>query len=72
MARRAGRCSRAVGNAGLPVVLGVAGVAHAGGRGGPRGCLPVVRAAGRGFVPHGGRQMLELAVSRKEANKSEQ
>jgi hypothetical protein len=50
MARRAGRCSRAEGNAGLPVVLGVAGVAHAAGRGGLRACLPVVRAAGGGAL----------------------
>src|SRR5688500_6911953 len=46
MARRAGRCGRAGGNAGLPVVRGVAGMAHAAGRGGLRACLPVVRAAG--------------------------
>jgi hypothetical protein len=46
MARHAGRCGRAGGNAGLPVVRGVAGVALAAGQGGLRACLPVVRAAG--------------------------
>jgi hypothetical protein len=55
MARRAGRCGRAGGNTGLPVVRAAAGVAHAAGRGGLRACLRVVRttvgvarAAGRG------------------------
>jgi hypothetical protein len=46
MARRAGRCGRAGGNAGLPVVRAARGVVHAAGRGGLRACLPVVRAVG--------------------------
>jgi hypothetical protein len=61
MARRAGRCGRAGGNAGLPVVRAVAGVAHAAGRGVPRAYLPVVRAAA--VVAHAAGQGVPRAAS---------
>jgi hypothetical protein len=66
MARRAGRCDRAGGNAGLPVVRGVAGVALAAGRGGLRACLPVVRAAG-GVALAAGQGGLRAASARSPA-----
>src|SRR5688572_4042516 len=66
MARRAGRCSHAGENAGSPAVLGVAGVAHAAGRGGLRACLPVVRAAG-GVALAAGQGGLRTASARSRA-----
>jgi hypothetical protein len=66
MAQRVGRCGRAGGNAGLPVVLGVAGVAHAAGRGGLRACLPVVRAGG-GVAHAAGQGGLRAASARSPA-----
>jgi hypothetical protein len=66
MARRAGRCGRAGGNAGLPVVRGLAGVAHAAGRGGLRVCLIVVRAAG-GVARATGQGGLRAASARSPA-----
>jgi hypothetical protein len=66
MVRRARRCSHAGGNAGSPAVLGVAGVAHAAGRGGLFACLPVVRAAG-GVALGAGRGGLRAASARSRA-----
>jgi hypothetical protein len=66
MARRAGRCGRAGGNAGLPVARGVAGVAHAAGRRGLRACLRVVRAA-KGVARAAGQGGLRAASARSPA-----
>jgi hypothetical protein len=66
MARRAGWCGRAGGNAGLPVERAVAGVAHAAGRGGLRACLPVVRAVA-GVAHAAGRGGLRAASARSPA-----
>jgi hypothetical protein len=66
MAQRAGRCGRAGGSAGLPVVRAAAGVAHAAGRGGLRACLPVVRAA-RGVARDAGQGGLRAASARSPA-----
>jgi hypothetical protein len=51
---------------GLPVVRGVAGVAHATGRDGLRACLPIVRAAG-GVALAAGRGGLRAASARSPA-----
>jgi hypothetical protein len=61
MARRAGRCGRAGGNADLPVVRAVAEVAHAAGRDGLRACLLVVRAVA-GVARAAGRDGLRVCL----------